>query len=239
MRKKLMDAIAAHAEKEYPRECCGLVVQSGNKQKYIECRNESVNPLDQFCMSAADYNAAEEVGEIIMIIHSHPDVPMLIPSEMDRVQCDHSGIEWGIISWPEGDFCTLSPRTDRDYVGRKWLLGHADCWTLIKEYYQREFGILLGNWSVPYAWWEGGKENRYDDNWYNEGFREVEVIDLRSGDVIMMHIGSLTTNHAAIYLGDNLILHHTFGNLSARVPYGQYYRDRTVRIVRHKDNFDD
>ncbi len=26
-----------------------------------------------------------------------------------------------------------------------------------------------------------------------------------------------------------------FGSLSARVPYGKYYRDRTVRVVRHRE----
>ncbi|WP_346729217.1 NlpC/P60 family protein, partial [Enterobacter bugandensis] len=42
-------------------------------------------------------------------------------------------------------------------------------------------------------------------------------------------------NHAAVYVGDNIILHHLFGHLSSRTPYGKYYRDRTVRVVRHKD----
>jgi len=56
--------------------------------------------------------------------------------------------------------------------------------------------------------------------------------------MVMMQISAPVTNHAAIYLGDNTILHHNFGNLSARVPYGKYYRDRTVRVVRHKELLD-
>jgi len=83
-----------------------------------------------------------------MVIHSHPDVPQLIPSEHDRVQCDFSGVEWGIMSWPDGDFYTISPRTDRDYTGRPWLIGGNYCWTLIMDNYQREHGITLKNWSV-------------------------------------------------------------------------------------------
>lgn len=78
------------------------------------------------------------------------------------------------------------------------------------------------------------KENRYDDNWEREGFYEVPAAQLRPSDMIMMQVSAPVTNHAAIYLGDNQLLHHMFGQLSARVPYGKYYRDRTVRVVRHK-----
>ena len=233
LREKLTDAIRQHAAAEYPNECCGVIVQCGHRQHYIPCHNDAGSPEEQFLMRDSDYRSAEAQGEIIMIIHSHPDVPVLIPSETDRIQCDYSGLEWGIISWPEGDFCTFSPRADRDYTGRPWVLGHADCWSLIMDYHRREFGIVLKNWSVPYEWWKDGKENRYEDHWYAEGFREVQ--HLQPGDMVMMRIGSPVTNHAAVYLGNNLILHHNFGNLSARVPYGQHFRDRTVRIVRHKD----
>ncbi|WP_241647303.1 C40 family peptidase [Rosenbergiella metrosideri] len=233
MREKLLEAIRQHVIAEYPKEACGVIIQKSNKQTYMPCHNDADDPLNTFVMRDSDYRSAEQEGEVIMIIHSHPDVPVLIPSEMDRIQCDYSGLEWGIMSWPDGDFCTFSPRTDRDYVGRPWVLGHADCWSLIMDYHKREYGIELRNWSVPYEWWASGKENRYEDNWRAEGFIEVQTP--QPGDMIMMQIGAPVTNHAAIYLGDNLILHHNYGNLSTRVPYGQYFRDRTVRIVRHKD----
>lgn len=239
MRKKLMDAIRAHVAAEYPNEACGVVVQAGQAQQYIPCRNISAMPTEAFTISPEDKLAASQRGEIIMVIHSHPDVVQLVPSEMDRVQCDWSGVEWGIMSWPDGDFCTLAPREDRDYAGRRWVLGFADCWSLIREWYQREHGISLGNYSVPYEWWEQG-ENRYDDNWEAEGFVQVDPADMRPGDMIMMRIQAQVTNHAAVYLGhhehqDNIMLHHNFGSLSARVPYGKYYRDRTVRVVRHRE----
>ena len=58
---------------------------------------------------------------------------------------------------------------------------------------------------------------------------------MRPGDIIMMRVQAPVTNHAAVYLGDNIILHHMFGHLSSRTPYGKYYRDRTVRVVRDKE----
>ncbi|WP_293648981.1 C40 family peptidase, partial [uncultured Pantoea sp.] len=199
MRKKIMAAIQKHVADEYPKEACGLVVQIGRTQEYIPCSNVSENPTEQFIIAPAEKRAAEAQGTILMLVHSHPDVPQLIPSERDRVLCDYSGIEWGIMSWPDGDFCTISPRGDRELVGRQWVLGYADCWTLIMDYYRQEHDITLNNWSVDYEWWIEGKESRYDDNWQAEGFVEVSASDMREGDMIMMQIQAPVTNHAAIY----------------------------------------
>ncbi|MBU9845786.1 C40 family peptidase [Rahnella ecdela] len=235
MREKLISEIRAHVAAEYPNEACGLIVETGTGQRFIPCRNIAENMAETFMLSPDDYLAANEIGEVIMVIHSHPDVVQLVPSEMDRIQCDHSGVEWGIMSWPDGDFCTLSPRGDRELAGRRWVLGHADCWSLIMDYYRMEHGIAVNNYSVDREWWVDGKENLYDDNWLAEGFVEVDASSMQPGDMIMMCVQAPVTNHAAIYLGDNIMIHHMFGNLSARVPYGKYYRDRTVRVVRRKE----
>jgi len=235
MREKLLAAIRKHVASEYPKEACGLIIQSGRTQTYMPCRNIADDPMQDFTLSQEDKRAAEAQGDILMVIHSHPDVPQLIPTEFDRVQCDHSGVEWGIMSWPDGDFCTISPRGERDFVGRQWVLGYADCWTLIMDYYRQEHGITLNNWSVDYEWWHDGKESRYDDNWEAEGFVQIDPAEMRPGDMIMMRVQSPVTNHAAIYVGENLMLHHNSESLSTRAPYGDYWRNRTVRVVRRRE----
>ncbi|CAK8741820.1 hypothetical protein SODG_005138 [Sodalis praecaptivus] len=235
MDETLLGPIREHVAREYPKEACGLIVQTATGARYLPCRNIHPSPTDHFTLSPDDYAQAEVQGDIVMIVHSHPDVVRLLPSALDRLQCDYSGVEWGIMSWPDGDFCTLSPRGERPLTGRAWVLGFDDCWTLIMDYYRQTYGIQLPNFSVEYEWWTQGQENRYDDNWQGAGFVEVAPETMRVGDIIMMQISAPVTNHAAVYLGDNLMLHHLFGKLSARTPYGRYYRDRTVRIVRHKE----
>ncbi|WP_025119669.1 MULTISPECIES: C40 family peptidase [unclassified Serratia (in: enterobacteria)] len=234
MQADIMQAIREHAAAEYPNESCGFVVQNGRKARYLPCRNVAENALDNFVISPQDYALAEDHGEIIRIIHSHPDVPVLIPSEMDRLQCDHSGIVWGILSWPEGDYTEVVPRGERPLVGRSWLLGHADCWSLIRDYYRQEHGIALNDYSVEHEWWIDGKTRLYDDHWYDEGFREFQG-PMRAGDMIMMQVSAPVTNHAGIYLGDDMMLHHLFGQLSQRYPYSGYFQERTVRVVRRKE----
>jgi len=92
MRKKILEAIREHVAAEYPKEACGLVIQSGRTQTYVPCRNIAESPTEHFTLSPEDKRAAEAQGDILMVIHSHPDVPQLIPSERDRVQCDFSGV---------------------------------------------------------------------------------------------------------------------------------------------------
>ncbi|WP_414457108.1 NlpC/P60 family protein, partial [Enterobacter kobei] len=118
-------------------------------------------------------------------------------------------------------------------TGRQFVLGHADCWSLIMDYFRTEHGIKLPNYSVDRHWWEQG-ENLYMDNWYECGFREFDGPS-QPGDMVIMQVQSTVPNHAGILLEGNVLLHHMYGQLSQRIPYGGYYRDRTIKILRYKD----
>src|SRR5690606_33897337 len=93
MREKLLDAIRQHVAAEYPKKACGLILQTGQQQNYIPCRNIADKHEETSTLSPEDQLAARARGEIIMLIHSHPDVVRLVPSELDRIQCDWSGID--------------------------------------------------------------------------------------------------------------------------------------------------
>ena len=232
MQDKTTAAIMAHAEAEFPRECCGVVAQKSRVEKYFPCRNITALPEEQFELSPEDYATAEDWGTITAIVHSHPgDGATTQPSELDMLQCDAHGIPWVIASWPEGDIRTIMPRGERPLEGRAFVLGHADCWSLVMDWHRQQ-GIELKNYSIDRLWWEKG-ENLYMDNWYAEGFREVS--EPRPGDMVMMQVSASVVNHAGILLEGNQLLHHLYGQLSCKTPYGGYLRDRTIKIVRHKD----
>ncbi|TBL49097.1 peptidase P60 [Obesumbacterium proteus] len=231
MREKTIQAIVAHAAEVYPAECCGVVAQKSRVERYFPCRNIAENPTEQFHLSPEDYIAAEEWGTVTGIVHSHPDATTQ-PSELDKAQCDAMAIPWHIVSYPEGDLRTVMPRGELPLVGRAFVLGHTDCWGLVMSYFRQTHGIVLNDYRVDYPWWESGRENLYLDNWYECGFREFSG-PLQSGDMVIMQVSAPVANHAGILLDDGMLLHHMYGMLSQRVPYGGYWKDRTVKIVRH------
>jgi len=59
--------------------------------------------------------------------------------------------------------------------------------------------------------------------------------EVQIGDVIVMQVKAEEPNHAAVYLGDGIMLHHMYGQLSNRVPYGGYWAERTITILRYND----
>ncbi|SFU44057.1 C40 family peptidase [Xenorhabdus koppenhoeferi] len=230
--KKLTEVIFEHVKAEYPQEACGVICQKSRIMKYFPCKNLAQNPTERFELSPEDYANAEDWGVLIAIVHSHCGEGVTTqPSEIDRLQCDVTGLPWIIASWPEGDIRTIQPRGERDLIGRPFMLGHADCWSLIMDYYGQKHGIQLNNYSVDCHWWEEG-ENRYMDNWQKEGFVEIEG-EPREGDVVIMQVQADVPNHAGV-LVNGMLLHHLYGQLSQIVPYSDYWRDRTVMIVRKK-----
>ncbi len=120
------------------------------------------------------------------------------------------------------------------YVARPFFHGIIDCYTLVRDFYKKEFQIELNDYNRRDKWWEKG-ENMYLDNFKKEGFHEISMDEVRFGDCFLMKLESKTCNHSAIYLGDNIVLHHVQGRLSSRDVYGGYYQKVTEVCLRHED----
>ena len=226
----VLDAIRAHAQAEYPRESCGLVIVERGKLVYEPCTNQAETPAAHFALSPADYDQAEQRGEVIRVVHSHPDINPQ-PSEADKVACEQTGVPWLIVNWPTGQIVEFEPSGYRaPLVGRSFAHAVLDCYSLIRDYYREVLGIDLMDFPRREEWWLKG------DNLYAEGFGPagfVEVQDMREHDVLLMQIGAPVLNHAAVYVGNNQILQHCAGRLSSRDVYGGGWRRATIKIVRH------
>jgi proteasome lid subunit RPN8/RPN11 len=227
------DAILGHALAESPRECCGLLVDTQNGRIYVACRNLADNPHQHFQIDHEDFARAEDLGEIAAIVHSHPFAGVQ-PSEADKVACEDSGLPWVIVNPQIEAFNIIEPSGyQAPLIGRPFVYGVLDCYSLVVDYYQRELGITLPYYvrDDAYGWWERGQD-LYADRFGEAGF--VEVQDPQPGDVILMQIQSDVANHAAVYLGGNVILHHLVKQLSRRDSYGGYWQKHTRHILRHR-----
>lgn len=234
-------AIREHAEAEYPRECCGVVAIIAGRERYIACRNVAATPGEHFVLSAEDYADAEDRGEIVAIVHSHPDAPAQ-PSVADRVSCEGTGLPWHIVATDangSGELVTIEPEGfQAPLVGRPFAHGVLDCYSLIRDWYQQERGVLLPDFERRDGWWNDGHSDLYRTNLAAGGFQFfTDESALQPGDLILMQIksGNDVPNHAGIYLGDGgAMLHHLAGRLSSRDVYGGYWREVNRGFARHE-----
>ena len=95
IRRNAIDAITAHARRESPRECCGLLLGTDREvREAVAVANVADEPHRHFQVSPADHFAlirrcrdtpslGSEVVEIIGVYHSHPRRAP-VPSPTDR-----------------------------------------------------------------------------------------------------------------------------------------------------------
>lgn len=245
MTPETKQAIIDHGLDVFPQEACGLVVVVKGKERYVPCRNIATNPEMDFVLDPRDYAAAADVGDIVAVAHTHPNATARA-SDADRAACEESGLPWFILSivqdvdsepevreWnridPEGYVAPL--------VGRKFVHGIHDCYTIIRDWYKQERGVVLPNFNREDEWWNNGG-NLYVENFPRAGFKEVPFAP-QVGDVILMNIRADVPNHAAVYLGDGIILHHMYGRLSTRDVYGGYWAEVATKLLRYEGATDD
>lgn len=225
-------AMRQHAIDEYPRESCGVVVND----VYYPCKNVHKDPEKSFRIDPRTYAKFARMGDIQAIIHSHPDGPFF-PSKADMEGQIATDVPWGIIysahdsasrplMW--GDGVEKAP-----LIGRMFIHGIQDCYSLIRDYYQMELGIELMEAPREDNWWEND-ENMYLDNFVRAGFERV--MDLQPHDVILMNIRSPVPNHGAVYTGGDTILHHLAGRTSDMEEGGVMRWHKFIQgYYRHKD----
>lgn len=218
---------------QYPKEACALVVMNGRKQQVIPCNNDHEKPEDYFSISGQAWADAEDIGQVVMLLHSHTgDGSRPIASDMDVQQCGESGITWGILALPSGEYAEIEPESP-PLVGRPFILGSWDCFGLIIDWHRQQ-GVELKDRRLTYPWWqEIYPENLYADFWEEDGFVECEPCP---GAMVVMQVSSTKWNHAGIITEDGKLLHHLYGQQSCIIPYERgYFKDRTVLACRHKD----
>lgn len=226
-------AALAHAQQEFPREACGLLLVIKGRQKYWPCQNRAETPEAHFQLDPDDYAAAEDKGEIVAVIHSHPNTRPE-PSMADQVACNRSGLPWYIVNpltfqWGEALPNDYKP----PLIGREYSWGSLDCWTLVRDWYKEEWDLDLPDWERPTkANWDDAP--RFEELYEQAGFRQVSIRKLQVGDALLMAMGSNYLNHVAVYVGDQYVLHHLTGRLSSRDLLGEWLLKCTGKVVRHE-----
>ncbi len=223
--------LQAHAKEAYPEECVGYVKDG----VYVRLDNKHPEPTKHFRIAQSDlYGVNPDV-----VWHSHPATGQANPhwpSMADLRLFYSTPIRWGIIATDGvevGPMVIFDDKNPSPLIGREYVWGVQDCYSLIRDWYKQQ-GIILKNYPRDLKEFQSGKD-LYGDNFGDAGFIEVGMNDLQVGDVLLMSIMSNKINHAALYLGGNEMIHHQINRFSCSDRFDKWERF-IVKVVRYEKN---
>lgn len=227
---EILEAVKAHVNSSPKREICGFIVSHRRKNMYVPCTNVSQGE-NEFVIDAEEYADIADKYEILAVVHSHVNTNPK-PSQADLIAIEKHNLPFLIVNYPLNTWTWTEPSGyEAPLIGREFVHGVTDCYAMLVDYYKRELNLDIKDYKRQQEWWMRG-DNLYLENYEDAGF--IKVDNLQKHDIILMQVASAVVNHCAIYLGDNIILHHVMGKVSSRDVYGGYWRKITSLIVRHK-----
>ena len=227
------NAALKHAKEQDPKESVGVLIVIKGKEQYYPCNNLSTYSQQCFILDPEDYVKADALGEITAIVHSHPVTPPS-PSQADKVSCEQSGLKWHIVNPKTETWGYCEPTGYKPpLIGRQWVWGVTDCWSLVRDYYKEQHNIQLLDYQRPITPQDFLDNPLFEQYAERTGFKELDNNEkLQKGDVLLMSILHPTLNHVAIFLGDE-ILHHLADRLSTREPYNEWLLKCTGKRYRY------
>ena len=225
---------AIHADKQAPKESCGLLAIIKGKETYWPCENLSESPDEFFVIDPDNWANCEDEGELIGIIHSHP-YGSALPSEADKASCEHLGLPFYIYSVEQKNWIDFEPSGyTSGLYGRTWIWGKHDCWSLITDYFLNKKQINLKFWQRPKSIKTFCENPYFEKVLTGSGFKEVSKDNIINDDVLLMQGPDEKLNHVALYIGDQTILHHNIRQLSCRELYDLRYIEATKKVYRYE-----
>lgn len=215
-----MKEIIKHCSKRKNEEMGGVVL---NDNSFLPLDNIAEDKENNFLFNLDGIN----YGDIKAIVHSHPNSDKFL-STIDRKHQVLTGLEWWIV---KNDKIYKYPCV-KHLRARLFEYGKADCGTIVEDAFTL-YGLKLPVFE---------RSSLSDDESQGKilkslplmGFERLtgEHIEMNVGDVIATSTGK-DANHAMLYIGDEMVLHHVYGGLSKRSPIGFEIRRRIHSIWRH------
>jgi proteasome lid subunit RPN8/RPN11 len=226
-----LHAALLHARACMPMESCGLVI-GGSFFAVTNTAGEESN----FVMNMVEVIALEAAyGKMEAVVHSHVYQPA-VASEADQAMCEKTAVPWLIVSVPLNTHCVIEPcGYIAPLIGRQWAWGTMDCYGLVRDAYKVMGGIEIPDFQREWMWWENGGDI-IGSQFQDAGFIPLSVdADFQHLDVVGMQVRCDVVNHLGVWLQGDYLLHQLMGRVSARQPYGGFFKSVTALHLRHRE----
>ncbi|MDH4128984.1 MAG: M67 family metallopeptidase [Spirochaetota bacterium] len=120
--KEFINRIYSHSKRDYPYECCGILIgdfETRKVEEILEANNLRKDREDRFEIAPEDLLKGEKIArdrsmDVIGYYHSHPDHPDE-PSEYDRAR-----------AFPGMSYIIVSVLKGKETLSRSWILSEKD-----------------------------------------------------------------------------------------------------------------
>ena len=238
------DAIINHAKAEYEndkQESCGLILKDGTIQP---CDNHAVKyELDPSLHFVLGYRTNPNWNNVAAVYHSHTNGnPKFTPADVRS--CKDLGLPFVLYDLVHNQFNIIDPSGDTDYLGRDFCYGIYDCFSLVRDYYLREFNIILDDFDRTEVLRDGVLDwntqgwDKLMSNYQTQGFIEIDAYtnSLKNGDVLLMQIGNAeSANHLGIITDpvNQIFIHQLLNHKSKQEVFGNPWANYTIKFLRH------
>ena len=209
-------------------ERCGFVLLNG---KVVEVQNQAANTQTHFQISPQDYVRWEESAGIKGVWHSHLDLDGFSP--LDQQVLSQDILPWAVYCLRTGKFHQCDPETKAPLLGRPFVFGIYDCYSLITDKLA-ELGVELPIW--PRGEW---------GEWNTPGFmpfdQQAEAVGrpvfngcYQEGDILLMNLGDHEghSDHVGVFIDGRRFLHHPVDHVSRIDRFGSWWKRRTRLVLR-------
>lgn len=210
------------------RESCGFVLADGTVR---EVQNAAEDPSVAFLIPHAITAEVEAQGGYRGIWHSHLASPEFSPQDQATIVA--TGDRWAVYDIASDRFVEADPTEAAPFVGRPFVYGLYDCYSLASDYCQSIGRTGLPPWPRgAYGEWMAEDFRPFDEELPKYG----ELIDKDAprleGDVLMVSVLGHHSDHVGVWLGRNRWLHHPAEGKSCIATWGSHWQNRLRGVVR-------
>ena len=220
--------IAQKASAHNDEERCGFVLLNG---QVVEVENQAEDKVANFRISPHDYARWEESVGIKGVWHSHLELDGF--SQLDQQVLSRDILPWAVYCLRTGTFHQCEPEAAAPLIGRPFVFGVYDCYSLITDKL-KELGVELPAWPRG-EWGEWNTPGFFPFDQQADGVgRPVTNGIYQEGDILLMNLGDYAghSDHVGVFVDHQRFLHHPAEHLSRIDRFGSWWERRTRLVLR-------